>query len=411
MDLNPLEKLGQAVRRASDEMANPETTVDQAKERALANWKKRPAVTRRQMAFVAIAAALVAVAFTRLPTSNTAITYAVGPSETHGTLGAWIAAGSQETSVHFSEGTLITLEPGARARVTGADAHGATMLVERGKAHAKVVHVGESTSWLVHAGPFDVKVVGTEFDVAWDPTHEVFDIRVSEGKVVVQGPLLNGGRPVSASEVLRVDVHHKTSEVHLDAQQPTPVEIPAQKETPPPSTDERAQKAETVSPEPAPVVSSEKQLTMPAWQKLAAAGKHREALEAAEQSGFDQIVANSSAPMLLELADTARFAGSHARAKQALVRARELGARGRTAFLLGKIAADHDRAPADAVTWFQRYLEESPSGGLAEQALGRIIEIEEQFGHREQARKAAQSYLQRYPGGAYETLARRVVEP
>ncbi len=427
MDLNPFEKLGEAVRHASDDAAKSETTLKQAKERALAHWKPRTNVTKRRVALVMIfAAALITLAFWRLPTKGTTITYSVGSNDSLGTLGAWIAAGPRATSVRFSEGTLVTLEPGARARVTGADAYGATMLVERGRAHAKVVHVGSSTSWLVHAGPFDVNVVGTEFDVAWDPTKEVFDIRVTEGRVIVRGPLLDTGRSLSASEVLRVDVHHKSSEVRVESPEAPRVDNTAAHETPTRNEDTPAPKAEPVAPESvapesvapesvAPengiAVSSEKPLIIPAWQKLAAAGKHREALEAAEQAGFEHILANSTAAVLLELADEARFAGSPSRARQALIRARDLGARGRSAFLLGKIAADHEHSPAEAITWLQRYLEESPSGGLAEQALGRIVEIEDKLGHREQARKAASSYLQRYPGGAYETLARGVVEP
>lgn len=412
MDLNPFEKLSKAVRHASDDAATSETTVNQAKERALAHWKPRANTTKRRVAYVlAFTTALIAMAFMSLPTPGTTITFSVGPSDSVGNLGAWIAAGHRATSVRFSEGTLVTLEPGARARVTGADANGATMLVERGRAHAKVVHAGSSTSWLVHAGPFDVNVVGTEFDVAWDPTQEVFDIRVTEGRVIVRGPLLDAGRSLSASEVLRVDVHHKSSEVRVESPEAPRVEDTPPNEAPVPNEENPVPKPEPVAPEPAPVVLSEKPLVVPVWQKLAAAGKHREALEAAEQAGFDHILANSTATVLLELADEARFAGSPSRARQALLRARELGARGRSAFLLGKIAADHEHAPADAITWLQQYLEESPSGGLAEQALGRIVEIEDKLGHREQARKAAQTYLQRYPGGAYETLARGVVEP
>ncbi|HRI71214.1 MAG TPA: tetratricopeptide repeat protein, partial [Polyangium sp.] len=358
------------------------------------------------------AVAVLALVFVRQSRVDPAITYSVGPEASEGTIGAWIAAGSGAIPLRFSEGTAVTLEPGSRARVTGTNAHGATMLVERGHAHAKVVHVGQTTSWLVHAGPFDVNVVGTEFDVAWDPTLEVFDLRVTEGKVVVRGPLLDTGRAISANEVLRVDVHHQASEMRTNK-----ADAPQFGATTPPSaapTNQEEPSKKTVNIEnvaPTPVVSAEKPLATPAWQKLAAAGKHREALEAAEQAGFETILANSSASALLDLADEARFAGSPGRAKQALLRAREMGARGRSAFLLGKLAADHDRAPADALTWFQRYLEESPSGGLAEQAWGRIVEIEDKLGHVDEARKAAQSYLQRYPGGAYETLARRVVEP
>lgn len=411
MDLNPLEKLGQAVRRASDEASSPEKTVLQAKDRALANWNRRSSNTKRRVGIVlAFAAVLLGLAALR-PNSEPAITYSVGAQESAGTLGAWIAAESNAIPLHFSEGTLVTIEPGARARVTGTNAHGATMLVERGRAHAKVVHVGQTTSWLVHAGPFDVKVVGTEFDVAWDPTREVFDIRVKEGKVIVKGPLLDEGRAVSTSEVLRVDMQRRSSEVRAENTDTDIAVAPVVNETKPPIVDAPAEKPREVVAEPAPAAPIEKPVVIPIWQKLAAEGKHREALEAAEHAGFDHILATSPAPILLELADEARFAGSPNRARQALLRARELGARGRSAFLLGKLAADTDRAPADAITWFQRYLDESPSGGLAEQALGRIVELEDRLGHQDAARKAAQSYLQRYPGGAYEPLARRVVEP
>lgn len=409
MDMTPLEKLGLSVRRASDEEAATETILHDAKEQALAKWNRRSGITKPRVALVVAFAVFIAAAiFLRVSGKDKPITYAVGPGDSPSALGVWIAAGSNAVPLRFSEGTQVTLEPGARARVTDTNAHGATMLVERGHAHAKVVHVEQTTSWLLHAGPFDVNVVGTEFDVSWDPTHEVFDLRVSEGKVIVRGPLLHDGRAVSASESLRVDVHHQSSETRTEsATNPTPV-----KGTPDvhvPTTEDGQTKAENAPP--LPVVSSEKPLTIPLWQKLAAAGKHKEALDAAEQAGFDHILDTASIPVLLELADEARYAGSVTRAREALIRARVMGAKGRTAFMLGKLAADHEHAPAVALSWFLRYLDESPSGGLAEQALGRIVELHHHLGHRDDAAKAAQSYLQRYPGGAYETLARRVVDP
>ncbi|HMY21987.1 MAG TPA: FecR domain-containing protein, partial [Polyangium sp.] len=203
MDMTPLEKLGQTVRHASDEEASPETTIRHAREQALAKWNRRSTGFDRRLAFAGVLVfALVAALFLRVSVKDKPITYSVGPGDAPSALGVWIAAGSNAVPLRFSEGTQITLDPGARARVTDADANGATMLVERGHAHAKVVHVGQTTSWLLHAGPFDINVVGTEFDVAWDPTREVFDLRVSEGKVIVHGPLLNDGRAVTASESL-----------------------------------------------------------------------------------------------------------------------------------------------------------------------------------------------------------------
>ncbi|MCC6556258.1 MAG: hypothetical protein IT372_25135, partial [Polyangiaceae bacterium] len=81
------------------------------------------------------------------------------------------------------------------------------------------------------------------------------------------------------------------------------------------------------------------------------------------------------------------------------------------AFLLGKLAADHLGAPGDAITWFQTYLDEEPGGGLAEQALGRLIELRRRSGDAAGARAAAEIYLRRYPDGAYASLAQATVAP
>jgi hypothetical protein len=87
------------------------------------------------------------------------------------------------------------------------------------------------------------------------------------------------------------------------------------------------------------------------------------------------------------------------------------GARGRSAFLLGKLAADHLGASGEAITWFQTYLAEEPSGGLAEQALGRVVELRHRSGDTAGAKKAAETYLARYPSGAYAALAKSLASP
>ncbi|XYI02301.1 hypothetical protein ACMHYB_22065 [Sorangium sp. So ce1128] len=79
--------------------------------------------------------------------------------------------------------------------------------------------------------------------------------------------------------------------------------------------------------------------------------------------------------------------------------------------MLGKLAADHLGAPGDALTWFQTYLDEEPGGGLAEQALGRLIELRQRRGDAAGARAAAALYLRRYPGGAYASLAQAAAAP
>jgi transmembrane sensor len=113
----------------------------------------------------------------------------------------------------------------------------------------------------------------------------------------------------------------------------------------------------------------------------------------------------------MALADTARFVGEAARAQQALLALRRrFGAKGYSAFLLGRINADQLSSPGQGVQWFETYLQEEPNGSLAEQALGRILDIQ-RHGSPEVARQAADRYLARYPNGAYAALARSVLAP
>jgi hypothetical protein len=140
------------------------------------------------------------------------------------------------------------------------------------------------------------------------------------------------------------------------------------------------------------------------------AGRYNEALAAAERAGFAQEIERASSQDLAALADAARFAARPALARQALLaQRRRFGVRGSSAFVLGKIAADQQGAVADAVRWFETYLREDPNGSLAEQALGRILELRK--GDPASARPTAERYLARYPTGAHAALARSLISP
>jgi len=125
--------------------------------------------------------------------------------------------------------------------------------------------------------------------------------------------------------------------------------------------------------------------------------------------GFGRVLGESSGADLLLLADSARYAGDSGHAKQAPVAARGRGEKGRTAFLLGKIAADSSGAPGEAAQWFEAYLAEAPGGDLAEQALGRLIELYRRTGRTGEAQSAATKYIEKYPGGGYAGAARSVL--
>jgi hypothetical protein len=147
----------------------------------------------------------------------------------------------------------------------------------------------------------------------------------------------------------------------------------------------------------------------PSWRDLAASGKFNEALAAAVRAGFAAEIERASSGDLAVLVDAARYGRRPDLAREALLaQRRRFGARGASAFMLGKIAADQ-QGGGDAARWFQTYLAEEPRGAFAEQALGRLLEL--QKGNPVAARATAERYLAQYPNGDHAALARSIVAP
>src|SRR5262245_21067934 len=98
------------------------------------------------------------------------------------------AHASQPARVMFSDGSEIDARPGSRLRIDETSSDGARVLVERGTAAARVKHRDRSR-WVFGAGPFDVRVIGTKFDLDWDPVGQVVTVTLHEGAVEVESPV------------------------------------------------------------------------------------------------------------------------------------------------------------------------------------------------------------------------------
>ncbi|WP_420894985.1 FecR domain-containing protein, partial [Sorangium cellulosum] len=130
-----------------------------------------------------------------------------------GVVGAWIAApAAAELPIRFSDGSLLRLAPGGRARVASVDANGAEIALERGALDVAVVHRG-GTRWRVRVGPFQVHVTGTRFETRWDPVTERFEVALIEGAITVSGPVVGEARAVRAGERVTVSPGTNTIEV------------------------------------------------------------------------------------------------------------------------------------------------------------------------------------------------------
>jgi ferric-dicitrate binding protein FerR (iron transport regulator) len=112
-----------------------------------------------------------------------------------------IAALRIPVQLSFSDGTRVTLGSSTLAHVVSLRQKGAQIALENGSLEADVVHTGVS-AWSLSAGPFSVRATGTKFALSWDPDHERFSIRVTQGGVTVAGSIIGAERAVRAGETL-----------------------------------------------------------------------------------------------------------------------------------------------------------------------------------------------------------------
>ena len=125
-------------------------------------------------------------------------------------------APERRATVRFSDGSAVTLAGASSGRVVALTADGARFAVERGRARFEVVHRAR-TRWSVAAGPFEVLVTGTAFDVDWtgEPAAGSGRARarrllvdLHSGAITVRGALAGAGVSLRAGQRLLADLDH-----------------------------------------------------------------------------------------------------------------------------------------------------------------------------------------------------------
>ncbi len=214
--MNPLKQLGQSVAEAQDELLDQGDTLSRARTRFLNMPTPRPRRGRLLLTGGLAGAAAVGVLLFILIKPSKAPEFFIGNEDNRGEVGHWITARSGETvPLRFSDGSVLHLQPRSGARVRALNKRGATLLLERGAAEVYVVP-RRNNRWSVDAGPFEVLVKGTHFDVAWDPAAEIFALNLRKGRVTVRGPVLKE-RHFVAGEAVRVWVNQGRMEIKTKA--------------------------------------------------------------------------------------------------------------------------------------------------------------------------------------------------
>jgi hypothetical protein len=382
---DPLRQLGQFIRSNTEDETRSDDTVREARSRfqislrerrngksgALSEISARPLVTRWAFGALCVAAlgAALTGGFRTFPWQNPdkALTVTLESTETE-LVGAWVSANSETKQLSFSDGTLLALHPHTKLRVRETTNKGATVDLGQGGTLARITPA-EGAKWQFMAGPFRVQVTGTEFYLSWDPSGQVLELALHQGSVLLSGPTVEGERAVRKGQFLRVEVPAS------ERSQPQGANNDRAEDDTPTTPESDAARLETFS-----TPSSEKGKGDPStsnWQKALREGTPEEAVSAVKVAGPSRVLNSASSQQLWALSQSARLGGQPELARDALLALRTRhGTRGQTSYLLGKISADQLGADSQAITWFETYLKETPGGSLAEQAKGRLAELQ-----------------------------------
>jgi len=308
-----------------------------------------------------------------------------------------VAPAERGETLSFSDGSQLEL--GARAEIALSKLAPEQAHLELARGHVDAtIRKGTGRAWTLAAGPYSVRVVGTEFSVDWDASRRFFAVNVREGKVLVTGGELRaGGVLLTAGE-------------RIERQGPSAAhDLPAP-ESHEPAHDGSAAVTDPSSP-PAPPSTTP---SVEDFRAEAAHGNYSAAIVAARRAGFDRLSRDLSAKDLLLLANTARYAGSSHEARGALLKLRERfpGSPSAThaALLLASQAEDRDKDSAEAERWLRTFLNESPQGELAAGARARLLALLLRRGAQAEAEQVARDYLRLHPNGQHAARARAVLQ-
>jgi TolA-binding protein len=399
--------LGKHIAALQDRELEQVQVSEDVAERFIANLRQKP--RRPVVTFVfkaAIVVATIALVTFTLRQFSLKPTSLVASSESR--VRRLIAPSDKSIPVTFADGSRLELSSGTEAEIHELSTEGARISLGRGKAEMAVIH-HEKTRYLLHAGPYQVTVVGTRFTLEWQPERDRFELSLKEGSVVVSTDK-NAHAKVRMAPSERLVIERGNWQLS-----PIPVVLEGGRVSTPAEsrtvsiTTANANAASSTDPTSIHTPPPNPSNSTPKWLHFGKLGQYNTAYAEAEHLNIATLAQSSSSTSLLTLAEVCRFSGHSSDAMMVLTKLRQRFPNTEesavAAFQLGRLAANGQQS----ATWFQSYLRERPQGTLAREATGRLLEALERAGEHVKAVQLAREYLTRYPLGPHATFAKRIL--
>lgn len=320
-----------------------------------------------------------------------------------------------EPALRFADGTVIALARGTRGRLTSVDGRGAHVAIADGTASVSVVPKPHAR-WRVDAGPFVIYVHGTVFTAGWNEATGRLDVKLERGSISVEGPVTGGPIAMRAGQRLTVAMRQsrvllRSIDDHEDdlAESDTTVAAPVAEVAPPPTLAPPVAVIPALAPAPqARTAAAHPSHAARSWPSALASGDFAFIVADAERD-LPRALRASSSDDLAALADAARYQRRDDLARNALeTQRRRFHGSPRAAdaaFFLGRLDENDGEGLIRALRWYDRYLDEAPTGSYAAEALGRkMVATRDLYGVAE-ARGVADEYVRQFPHGSYAGAA------
>jgi hypothetical protein len=324
----------------------------------------------------------------------------------------WVVTSKDAAHLEFTDGSELRLGAESALSVDALGPHSALSRLARGRVRVDVEH-HDDTKWTFLAGPYEVRVEGTSFDLSWQA--EQLEVNMHEGRVRVVGPNQHQWVLTKGDDLV---VPRPEAVARQADAQPNPDPVTG-------VTEGQAQGSKGAKSAEGATEASQGQLAAAEsvaspnasgkradWGKLLKQGRFAEIVSDAKEQGTAQVLRSRGVADVEALAQAARYTGDVGLAEEAWksIRARAPGSgqARQSAFFLGRVMEQQGHR-SEAIQWFARYREEAPGGVYAGQALGRQLVLTSGQGRSGAARGLAEEYLQRFPNGPYAKAARGVL--